>query len=468
MIWGMALTGCSVGPDFKSPAPPVVQNYTAAALPAQTASAPIELGGAQHFMQQVPIGTAWWRQFGSSELNRLVDQALQSSPTLEAAQATLRQAEETYNAQAGSTLYPQVGVGLGGARERYNAAGLAMPISHTFDLYNASVDVSYNLDLSGGNRRTLEALAAQADYQRFQFDGARLTVAANVVTSAFAQAQLSAQIMAVEQILAAQTEQLHLIRQRLAMGNASDADVLILQTQVKQTRASILPMRNRLEQINHLLAILVGQPPGAASMPQFALTNFYLPTDLPLHIPSELVRQRPDIQASEALLHVANAQYGVAVSRFYPQLTLSASMGSLTNAVLFNSASGVWGLAGQLTQPLFNAGLRPGARAAKAGFNAAAANYRQTVLQALRNVADVLRALDNDAQALQAQADANALVRHSLELVQTQYRLGVDNYLQVLTAQQQVQQTNIDLITIQAQRLADTAALYQAMGGGHF
>jgi outer membrane protein TolC len=143
-------------------------------------------------------------------------------------------------------------------------------------------------------------------------------------------------------------------------------------------------------------------------------------------------------------------------------------MGSLTNAVLFNSASGVWGLAGQLTQPLFNAGLRPGARAAKAGFNAAAAKYRQTVMQALRNVADVLRALDNDAQALQAQADANALVRHSLELVQTQYRLCVDNYLQVLTAQQQVQQTNIDLITIQAQRLADTAALYQAMGGGHF
>ncbi len=252
------------------------------------------------------------------------------------------------------------------------------------------------------------------------------------------------------------------------MGNASEIDVVSIQTQVEQTRAGIVPLRNRLEQTGHLLAILVGEPPAAAAIPQFTLTDFTLPTDLPVQVPSELVRRRPDIQASEALLHVASAQYGVAVSRLYPQLTLTGNVGSqaLTSAALFGPGSLVWGLAGQLAQPLFNAGLRPAARAARAEFDTAAANYRQTVLLALRNVADVLRTLDNDAQILQAQTAADASAQQALDLVQQQYRLGAASYLQLLIAQQQAQQTRIGLIAAQAQRLMDTAALYQAMGGG--
>ncbi len=466
ILYSVLLAGCNAGPDFKPPAPPSVQNYTATDLPARTASAPGALGAAQSFTSQVPIGATWWQQFGSPKLNALIEEALQSNPTLEASQATLHQAEQTYAAQAGSTLYPQVDAGLGVGRERFNASGLGQHIANTFDLYNASVGVSYNLDLAGGNRRLLEALAAQTDYQRFQLDGARLTVAANVATGAIAQAQLAAQVAASEQILAAQTEQLGLTRQRLALGNVSEVDVLSLQTQVEQTRASVVPLRYRLEQTNHLLAILVGKPPGEAAMPQFTLADFTLPTELPLRVPSELVHQRPDIQASEALLHVANAQYGVAISKFYPQLTLSSNIGSLTNASLFAPGSMVWGVAGQVAQPLFDAGLRPGANAAEAGFNAAAANYRQTVLQALRNVADVLRALDNDAQALQAQSAADSSAQRSFELTQQQYHLGAASYVQLLIAQQQAQQTRINLIAAQAQRLADTAALYQAMGGG--
>lgn len=469
ILFAAIVGGCAAGPDFKPPAPPAVQTYTSAELPAQTVSAPGTLGNAQHFVAQAPIGAAWWRQFGSPKLNALVDQALQSSPTLEAAQATLRQADQTYTAQAGSTLYPQANAQLGAQRQTFNPAiqGLS-GTGRTFNLYNASIGVSYNLDLPGGNRRALEALAAQTDYQRFQFEGARLTLAGNVVTTAITQTQLAEQVTATEQILAAQTEQLDITRQRLALGNVSEADVLALQTQVEQTRASIVPLRNRLEQADHLLAILVGQPPGAAAMPQFTLTDFTLPAEVPLRVPSELVRQRPDILAAEALLHAASAQVGVAVSRLYPQLTLNASLGSqaLTTASLFGPNSLVWGLAGQLAQPLFNAGLRPAARAAEAGFDAAAANYRQTVLQALRNVADVLRAIDNDAQALQAQAAADASAQRSLELTQQQYRFGAASYLQLLIAQQQTQQTRISLIAAQTQRLADTAALYQAMGGG--
>ena len=469
MLWAVGLAGCAAGPDFKPPAPPVVQNYTAAKLPARTAAARGALGGAQRFIMQAPTSAAWWQQFGSSKLNTLIERALQSSPTLEAAQATLRQAQQTYAAQAGSTLYPQANAQLGTQRQTISPATQGLPgAERTYTLYNTSIGVSYNLDLAGGNRRALEAFAAQIDYQRFQLEGARLTVVANVVTTAITQAQLAAQIAANEQILAAQKEQLDLTRQRLTLGNVSEADVLSLQTQGEQTRASIVPLRNRLEQTNHLLAILAGQPPGDGPMPKFTLVNFNLPTELPLRIPSELVHHRPDILASEALLHVANAQYGVAVSRLYPQITLSASLGSqaLTTASLFGPGSLVWGLGGQLAQPLFNVGLRPRTHAAEAGFDAAAANYRQTVLQALRNVADVLRALDNDAQALQAQTAADASAQRSLELVQQQYRLGTASYLQLLTAQQQAQETRISLIAAQAQRLADTAALYQAMGGG--
>jgi NodT family efflux transporter outer membrane factor (OMF) lipoprotein len=462
------LAGCTVGPDFRRPEPPAVQDYTATALPSQTASTPSALGGAQRFVAQAPIDDAWWRQFGSPKLNALIERALQSSPSLAAAQATLHQAEQTYAAQAGSTLLPQANGQLGVQRQRMTPAvqGQTGP-ERTFTLYNASVGVSYNLDLFGGNRRALEALAAQTDFQRFQLEGARLALAANVVTAAIAEAQLAAQIAATEEILAAQTEQLELTRRRLELGNATELDVVSLQTQVEQTRAGIVPLRNRLEQTNHLLAILIGEPPAAATIPSLTLADFKLPTDLPVQVPSELARRRPDIRASEALLHVASAQYGVAVSRLYPQLTLTGNVGSeaLTSTALFGPNSLVWGLAGQLAQPLFNAGLRPAARAAEAGFDAAAANYRQTVLQALRNVADVLRALDNDALALQAEAAADASAQRSLDLLKQQYRLGVATYLQLLIAQQQAQQTRIGLIAAQAQRLADTAALYVAMGG---
>ncbi len=404
--------------------------------------------------------------FGQAER---AEQALQSSPTLEAAKATLRHAQQTYEAQAGSTLYPQATGKLGVQRQHINNSPSGQEGGErTFDLYNASVGVSYNLDLFGGNRRALEALAAQADYQCYQFAGARLTLAANVATTVILQAQLAGQIRASEAILAGQEEQLTLTRHRLALGAASHNDVLALQVQVEQYRAGISPLRNRLEQTNHLLAVLIGRPPGSGAMPQFTLTDFTLPTELPLRIPSELTRQRPDIQASEALLHAANAQYGAVVSKQYPRITLSADLGfqALTAASLFGSGSLVWGLAGQLVQPLFNGGLRAEARASEAGFDAAAANYRQTVLQALRNVADVLRALDNDAQALAAQAAADTSAQESLQLMRQQHALGSASYLQLLVAQQQAQQTATALIAARAQRLADTVALYQSMGGG--
>lgn len=468
------LAGCASGPDFKPPAVPDVAGYTVSALPAQTIAAPTALGGAQRFVAGAPIAAQWWRQFGSARLNTLIDEALRANPTLEAAQATLRQARHNYEALAGTTRYPQANANLGAQRQGTNNAAAGLPGGErTYNLVNASVAVSYDLDLAGGNRRALEALAAKTDHQRYQLEAARLTLIGNLVTTAVVQSQLAGQIEASTAILAAQEEQLALTRKRLSLGAASERDVLTLQTQVEQTRAGLPPLRQRLEQNRHLLATLAGQPPGAAALPQLALTHFTLadftlPDELPVSLPSELTRRRPDIQAAEALLAAASAQRGVAVSRLYPRIALSANLGAqaLTAASLFDGGSLVWGLAGQLAQPLFNPGLRAEVGAAEAGFDAAAANYRQTVLQALREVADVLRALDHDAQALASHAAADAAAREALRLVQQHYALGASSYLEQLIAQQQAQQTRINLVTAQALRLTDTAALYQAMGGG--
>lgn len=463
------LAGCAVGRDFKRPAPPQIAGYTTQVLPSQTTSAPGHLGDVQHFVSGGAVQPTWWQGLGSAKLNSVVEQALQSSPTLEAAAATLRQATQTYEAQAGATQLPLADARLGAQRQGINSAAAGLPDGErVFNLYHASVNVSYSLDLFGGNRRALEALAAQADYQRFQLAGARLTLIGNVVTTAVTQAQLAAQIQASEAILADQEAQLAITRQRLALGAAARNDILALQTQVAQTRAGIPPLRSALDQTHHLLAVLTGQPPGAEVIAEFVLTDFTLPADLPVSVPSELVRQRPDIQASEALLHAANARHGVAVAKFYPQIALNGNLGSqaLTTASLFGAGSLVWGLAGQVAQPLFRSGLRAETRAAEAGFDAAAANYRQTVLQALRNVADVLRALDHDAQGLSAQTAADASAQESLQSMRQQHALGAASYLQMLTAQQQAQGARINLIAAQARRLVDTAALYQAMGVG--
>lgn len=469
LILAGLLAGCAVGPDFKRPAVPDVPGYTAAPLPAQTASASTTLGDAQHFSAGASVSTQWWHGLGSSKLDALIERAFQASPTLASAKATLRQAQELYSAQAGSILYPQVDAGLGAQRQRINPSALGqVGDAREFSLYNASVGVRYNLDLAGGNRRALEALAARADYRHYELEAARLSLAGNIATTAIARARLAAQIEATAAILSAQEEQLRVARERVRLGQAAPDEALTLQTLVEQTRAELPTLRKQMQQTEHLLAVLSGRAPGAGGIPDFTLADFTLPTELPLVVPSELVRRRPDIQASESLLHAANAEYGVAVARLYPQINLSASLGSqaLTTGALFGSGSAVWSVVGQLTQPLFNPGLPAEKRAALAAFDAAAANYQGIVLEALRNVADALRAVENDAQALAALAAADEAAQGSLRSVERQYQFGAASYVQLLIAQQQAQQTRLGLAAAQAQRLVDSAALYQALGGG--
>ncbi|MEO6986641.1 MAG: efflux transporter outer membrane subunit [Paralcaligenes sp.] len=469
LILAGLLAGCAVGPDFKSPAAPDAPGYTAAPLPTQTASAHTTLGDAQHFSASTTMDAQWWNSLGSAKLDALIEQAFQASPTLASARATLRQAQEVYSAQAESTRYPQMDADVGAQRQRMNPSALGqVGDAREFSLYNASVGVHYNLDLAGGSRRALEALVARAEYRQYELEAARLSLAGNIVTTAIVQARIGSQIQATKAILRAQDEQTHIVQERVRLGQAARDELLALQTQVEQTRAGLPLLRKQFQQSEHLLAALSGRAPGTRDLPTFTLEEFTLPSDLPLILPSELVRRRPDIRAAESLLHAANAEYGVAVAKLYPQLNISASLGSqaLTTGALFGGGSVVWSLVGQLTQPLFNPGLSAEKRASLAAFDAAAANYQSVVLESLRSVADTLRAVENDAQTLASLASGDAAAQGSLQSMERQYKLGAASYVQLLIAQQQAQQLRINLVAAQAQRLVDSVALYQAMGGG--
>ncbi|MEJ2730705.1 MAG: efflux transporter outer membrane subunit [Deltaproteobacteria bacterium] len=391
-----------------------------------------------------------------------------------AAQAALRQARELLRAQYGATWFPGVDANLSAGRQRSAGAsfGQGSGGGSTFELYNASVNVSYLLDIFGGARRELESLQAQVDYQHFQLLGTYLTLTANIVTSAVQEASLRAQLKATKEILADQQRAYELVQRQFQLGGISRADVLAQQTQLAQTRATLPPLEKALSQTRHLLALLVGKLPNdAGTLPEFDIHNISLPKELPVSLPSSLVRRRPDIQAAEALLHAASAQVGVATANLYPRITLTGSYGSETNKIgdLFNSDTVVWNFGGGLLQPLFHGGeLKAKRRAAVAAYDQALALYRQTVLQAFLNVADTLRALESDARTLKAQFEAETAAKDTLALTQKQFQFGAVSYLSLLDAQRQYQQVRISLIQAQAARFADTAALFQAVGTGEW
>ncbi len=468
----LALASCAVGPDFKPPNAPADASggaYTPAPMPPQTVSAPGAAGAAQSFAVGQDIPAQWWQVFHSDALDRLIRASLAQSPNLAAAQAALRVAQETLNAQTGALLYPNVSADLGVTRETANLVSAAAPPGSLLTLYNATVSVSYKLDVFGASRRELEGLRATVDYQRFLVEASYLALTSNLVTAAIREASLRAQLQATLEVLAAQERQLAIIEKQFAAGAIARSNVLVQRTQVAQTRATLPPLEKSLAQTRHQLSVYAGKLPSESGMPEFQLDSLRLPADLPVSLPSSLVRQRPDIQASEALLHEASAQIGVATANLYPQITLSGSIGSAATRAgdLFGPGSGIWSVAAGLLQPIFNGGsLTAKRRAAVAAYDQAAAQYRETVLTAFQNVADALRALDLDASALKAQADAEALARESLELATRQYRLGGLSYLALLDAQRTYQQTRVTLVQAQAARYADTAALFQALGGG--
>ena len=468
------MMGCAVGPNFVAPEPPPVQNYTSAEIPQQTASAEVTGGSPQEFLFGKDIPAQWWDLFHSPALDTLVRQGLIANPNVAAAQAALLQARENFNAAYGAQVYPGLDANLSAAREHVTGAAFFGTTSAgggtTFNLYGATVNVSYMLDIFGGVRRQLESLQAQVNYQDFQAIGTYLTLTANIVTTAVQEASLRAQLQATQEILADEEKQFHLVQRQFELGSIAKADVLSQQTQLAKTRATLPPLEKALHQTRYSLAVLIGlYPSQAAELPTFDFTNLQLPTTLPVIVPSTLVKQRPDILSAEALLQAASAQVGVATANLYPRITLTAGYGWEANKIsgLFESDSLVWNFGAGLLQPLFHGGeLRARRRAAVAAFEQSLALYRQTVLQAFLDVANVLRALEADARTLKAQAEVEAAARETLRLSKIQFQAGATSYITLLDAQRQYQQARIDLVRAEATRFADTAALFQALGGG--
>ncbi|SSW67117.1 efflux transporter outer membrane subunit [Achromobacter agilis] len=464
LVLSALLAGCAVGPDFHTPASPDVDAYVP---PGETP----QPGGDQQLVAGADIPAQWWRLFRSDALDDLVRQALQASPTLAQARARLRQAGETLNAETGGRLLPSADGNLSVARQKVDPSAFGVPVVEQpapFTLYNASIDVSYTLDVFGANRRALEGLGAQVNYQRHELQAARMSLAANVVTAAIRQADLSERLEATRELLAAQLRQRDIVRQRLAAGGVSQADLSNQELLVAQTRATLPPLDNQLAQVTHQLATYLGQPPAALRQPPLRLADLTLPPDVPTGVPSALTRQRPDVLAAEALWHQASADVGVATANLYPQFTLTASFGSQrTRAGDLSNGVNVWNLGLGLTQPLFHGGeLRARQRAAQAAYEAAAAAYRQTVLDGFRQVADALRALQTDGDAFLAQDDAWRRADEAERIAQGRYRAGGISHLSLLDSQRQLLQARIARTAANAARYADTAALLQALGGG--
>lgn len=468
----ITLFGCAVGPDFHSPKPPPTKRFILdVPLPKETASTKIKGGKSQQFSLGRAIPAQWWELFHCPELNDLIIKGLNNNPSVDAAQASLRQAQANLTAQIGSTMFPAVTGQAFAQRQRFSAEefGAANAKGNIFNLYNTQVNVSYTLDIFGGARRSIEALCALVDYQRYELEATYLTLSSNIVTTAVTEASLRAQIEATNEIIKSQENILKIIQVQFELGSISRANVLQQETQLAQTRALLPSLNKSLAQTRHALAALIGSLPSENILPKFVIESLQLPAELPLSVPSLLVRQRPDVRASEALLHQASAQIGVATANMLPQFPLTGYYGwqSVNLGDLFSPHNNIWSIMAQVVQPIFQGGsLWAKRRGAIAAYDVACAQYRLTVLQAFQNVADALRAIEFDAQSLQTLVAAENAAKASLNLTQSQYKLGAVDYLALLNAQYQYQQTTINRIQAQAARFSDTAALFQALGGG--
>jgi NodT family efflux transporter outer membrane factor (OMF) lipoprotein len=465
----LGLAACSVGPDFHPPAAPGGADYTPEVPANPVATANTITGSAQHFDAGRDLPGEWWTLFRSTALDALVRRALTANPDLDAAQAALRQARETLYAGQGA-LFPTANATFEPSRQEISGAAFGLPnTSPTLSVVTAQLNVSYAPDVWGGTRRQIESLAAQVNFQRFELEATYLTLTSNIVVAAVNEASIRAQIAVTEDVIKLDTDQLNLVRQRFDAGGASRADVLQQEATLAQSRATLPPLQKQLALQRDQLIALLGGLPNEALAAQFELTDLHLPEDLPLSLPSQLIEQRPDIRASEAEFHVASANLGVTIANQLPQFALSGSLGTeaLGFASLFTPATGIWTIAGAVTQTLFDAGtLQHKKRAAAAALEQAAARYRSTVIRAFQNVADSLRALQFDADTLQEQAAAERSASDSYTLARTQFQDGAISYLTLLNADRTWQQARLSLVQAEAQRFADTAALFQALGGG--
>ena len=480
-----ALGGCAVGPDFHRPAVPAGAGFTATPLPPVTGSAEAFAGDAQRFVAGQDVRFDWWRAFGDEALDALVEQALRANPTVPAAQAALRQAQELVYAQRGY-FYPSVAASYSFERQKIegntattSAPGLqgngqnlvpsapSQPLLYNF--HTAALTVGFTPDVFGANRRKVESLDAQAQIARFELEATYVTLASNVVSAAIQEASLRAQLTATRAIIASDEKAVAVMREKYQQGYAMGIDLASEEAQLAEARSLLPPLEKQLEQTRDLLRALAGKLPNEELAQIFEFASLKLPRDLPLSLPAGILAQRPDVRAAAEQIRAANAEVGVAIAAMIPQFSISGAVGGAANefAWMFRDGGPFWNVIAGVSQPLFAGGtLLHTERAAKQTLLQAAALYQETVLTAYQNVADTLHALLADADELAAASAAERAAKVTLDLALEQAHDGFIDYLSELAAETAYQQAALDLIQAQATRLGDTAALYQALGGG--
>ena len=467
----LSIAGCMVGPDFEKPAAPDVTGYSPKPAATTEATANVAGGEAQRFDNGHDVVGDWWTLFHSKQLDDLIEQALAKNHDLKSAQAALKVAHENVLAQRGA-FYPQVSADFSASRHQDPPGALApVPATNAFlyNLYTPQVSVSYMPDVFGLNRRTVESLQAQKEEARYQMIATYNTLTSNVVVAAITMASLQMQIDATNEIIDANTKLVDILHYQFQKGVVSGLEVAAQESQLAQAKAALPILAKQLDQERDLLAVLCGKYPSEAPDEKFDLSSMKLPDDLPLSLPSELVAQRPDVLQAQEAMHSASAQIGVAEANRLPNLTLTANAGrtALELNQLFKSGTGFWSVGADLAAPIFQGGtLMHRERAAEAAYVQASEQYRSTVLTAFQNVADTLAALEHDAEGLKAASAAADAAKTTLDLSQLQWRAGTASYLSLLSAEQANQQARINLVLAQANRYADTAALFQALGGG--
>ncbi len=466
----LLLAGCAVGPNFKKPVAPSVPGYTPTPPPTTSSTPNVPDGEAQRFVDGRDIPGDWWTLFHSQPLNDLIERSLKNNPNIKAAQAALVVARENVLAQRGA-YYPSVSAGFAADHSKTSAELSPFTASGDlyYSLYTPEVSVSYVPDVFGLNRRTVESLKAQEQQARFALVATHITLSSNVAAAAIQEASLRGQIDATRQLIEINTNMLEVLRKQFEKGYVGSLDVAAQEAQLAQITATLPPLLKQLAQQRDLLAALSGGFPSQDLAEKFELSSLKLPQELPVSLPSQLVEQRPDVRQAEENMHSASAQIGVAVANRFPSFALTGDVGTmaLVFSKMFAPGAVFWDLGASATQPIFEGGtLLHKERAAKAAYDEADQQYRGTVLTAFQNVADTLNALEQDADGLQAAAAAADAAKKTLDLTQQQMQVGYVNYLALLNAEQSYQQALINLVQAQSNRYADTAALFQALGGG--
>jgi NodT family efflux transporter outer membrane factor (OMF) lipoprotein len=489
----VVVTGCAVGPNFHKPVAPGSAGYTTAPLPAATASVSVPGGDAQRFVTGEDVSFRWWEAFGSPALNSLVERAFRANPSITAAQAALRQAQELVYAQQGF-FFPTVAANYQFERQKLagNESGSSAPgvqgngstISATqnpspnppphnvplyFNFQTAQFTVGFVPDVFGANRRKVESLDAQAQMQHFELEATYVTLASNVVAAAIQEASIRAQLEATRQIIDYNEKSLAILLDKFRLGYAMRIDVAAQEAQLAQAKALLPPLQKQFEQTRDLIRALVGNMPNQDVAEVFDLDSLKLPQDLPLSLPSKIIEERPDVRAAEQQLRSANAQVGVALAAMLPQFNISGTYGGTATqfSQMFSSGGPFWTLVGGVSQPLFAGGtLFHTKRAADQALRQAAAQYQTTVITAYQNVADTLHAMISDADGLAANVEAERAAKVTLDLTHERAQDGYTDYLTDLLAEMAYQQALLNRVQAQATRYGDTAALYQALGGG--